>query len=113
MAVTPWQRHRPGPPGDSPPGGPGHDRALLRRGPPPLVRADVRVALHGIHTDGERAAVEATMTATLADGSPYSNDYCFVVELRNGLIHRVREYVDTARGHRLVFGPAPARDVTR
>ncbi|GHE68951.1 hypothetical protein GCM10018785_41860 [Streptomyces longispororuber] len=53
------------------------------------------------------------MTATLADGSPYSNDYCFVVELRNGLIHRVREYVDTARGHRLVFGPAPARDVTR
>jgi hypothetical protein len=33
-----------------------------------------------------------------------ANDYCFVFELRDGLIHRVREYMDTARGHRMVFG---------
>ncbi|MDI3405597.1 nuclear transport factor 2-like protein [Streptomyces cavernicola] len=37
-------------------------------------------------------------------GSPYRVDYCFVFELRAGLFTRVREYADTARGHRMVFG---------
>ncbi|GAA4500860.1 hypothetical protein GCM10023191_049900 [Actinoallomurus oryzae] len=65
---------------------------------------DVTVTFHGIYADGERVIVEETMTATLANGNYYANDYCFVFELRNGLIHRVREYMDTARGHRMVFG---------
>ncbi|MBT2528669.1 hypothetical protein J7E91_25500 [Streptomyces sp. ISL-99] len=51
--------------------------------------------------------MEATITATLAHENHYTNDYCFVFELRNELIHRVREYVDTARGHRMIFGKAP------
>ncbi|TCO59905.1 nuclear transport factor 2 family protein [Actinocrispum wychmicini] len=72
---------------------------------PRLFARDVTISFHGSHTDGERVTVEATMTATLANGNHYSNDYCFVFELRNGLIHRVREYVDTARGHGMVFGP--------
>jgi hypothetical protein len=45
-------------------------------------------------------------TATLANGKHYSNDCCFVFELRDGLIHRVREYVDTARAQRMIFGEA-------
>jgi ketosteroid isomerase-like protein len=65
---------------------------------------DVTVTFHGIYADGERVVVEETMTATLANGNHYANDYCFVFELRDGLIHRVREYMDTARGHRMVFG---------
>ncbi|MEU7145772.1 hypothetical protein ABZ942_40455 [Nocardia sp. NPDC046473] len=28
----------------------------------------------------------------------------FVFELRDGLINRVREYLDTARGHQMIFG---------
>jgi hypothetical protein len=28
----------------------------------------------------------------------------FVFELRDGLIHRVREYMDTSRGHHAIFG---------
>jgi ketosteroid isomerase-like protein len=74
---------------------------------PRLFARDVTVAFHGSHTDGERVTVEATMTATLAGGNPYANDYCFVFELRDGLIYRVREYVDTARGHRMIFGDGP------
>ncbi|MEU7894456.1 hypothetical protein AB0B45_16555 [Nonomuraea sp. NPDC049152] len=50
---------------------------------------------------------EATLTAALANGNHYINDYCFVFELRDGLIHRVRECVDTARGHRMIFGEVP------
>lgn len=73
---------------------------------PRLFGRDLAVTFHGIHTDSQRVIVEATMTATLADGRPYENDYCFVFELRDGLIHRVREYADTARGHRMVFSEA-------
>ncbi|SDX05363.1 hypothetical protein SAMN05216215_100760 [Saccharopolyspora shandongensis] len=74
---------------------------------PRLFARDVTVAFHGLHVDGERVVVEATMTATLANGNDYGNDYCFVFELRDGLIHRAREYADTARGHRMIFGEAP------
>lgn len=44
------------------------------------------------------------MTATLANGSQYANDYCFVSQLRDGLIHRAREYMDTAREYRMTLG---------
>jgi ketosteroid isomerase-like protein len=71
---------------------------------PRFFVSDVSVTFHGFHTDGERVVVEETMTATLANGNHYANDYCFVFELRAGLIHRVREYMDTARAHRMVFG---------
>jgi len=73
---------------------------------PRLFVRDLAVDFHGSHTDGERVTVEATMAATLANGGHYSNDYCFVFELRDGLIHRIREYVDTARGHRMITDEA-------
>ncbi|MDQ7809090.1 nuclear transport factor 2 family protein [Amycolatopsis sp. A133] len=71
-----------------------------------LFVRDVAVTFHGLHADGEQVIVEETMTATLANGNHYTNDYCFVFELRDSLIHRVREYMDTARGHRMIFGEA-------
>jgi ketosteroid isomerase-like protein len=71
---------------------------------PRLFVSDVAVTFHGFHVDGERVIVEETMTATLANGTHYANDYCFIFDLRDGLIHRVREYMDTARGHRMIFG---------
>ncbi|MEV5575288.1 nuclear transport factor 2 family protein [Spirillospora sp. NPDC052269] len=70
---------------------------------PRFFVSDVTVTFHGLYADGDRVTVEETMTATLANGRHYANDYCFVFELRDGLIHRVREYMDTARGHRMVF----------
>lgn len=73
---------------------------------PRLFARDVTIAFRGVYADGERVIVEETMRATLASGNTYLNDYCFVFELRGGLIHRVREYMDTARGHRMVFGDA-------
>ncbi|NIJ14992.1 hypothetical protein FHU38_005400 [Saccharomonospora amisosensis] len=73
-----------------------------------LFVRDVAVTFHGLHADGDRVIVEETMTATLANGNHYTNDYCLVFELQDGLIHRVREYMDTARGHRMIFGEATA-----
>lgn len=74
---------------------------------PRLFVRDVTVTFHEFHADSERVVVEETMTATLANGNHYANDYCFVFELRDELIHRVREYMDTARGHRMIFGEVP------
>lgn len=71
---------------------------------PRFFVSDVTVTFHGFYADGDRVIVEETMTATLANGNHYANDYCFIFELQDGLIHRVREYMDTARGHRMVFG---------
>ncbi|GAA0244740.1 nuclear transport factor 2 family protein [Actinomadura nitritigenes] len=71
---------------------------------PRFFARDVTVTFHGLYADGDHVIVEETMTATLANGNHYANDYCFVFELRDGLIRRVREYMDTARGHRMVFG---------
>jgi ketosteroid isomerase-like protein len=71
---------------------------------PRLFVADVTVDFRGFHADGDVVVVEETMLATLANGNAYRNDYCLIFELRDGLIHRVREYMDTAGGHRMVFG---------
>jgi ketosteroid isomerase-like protein len=71
---------------------------------PRLFVGDVTVAFSGFYADGDRVIVEETMSATLADGGSCVNDYCFVFEVQDGLIHRVREYMDTARGHRMVSG---------
>ncbi|MEV4106245.1 nuclear transport factor 2 family protein [Nonomuraea sp. NPDC049695] len=71
---------------------------------PRLFVADVTVDFRGFHATGDVVVVEETMQATLANGNAYRNDYCFVFDVRDGLIHRVREYMDTANGHRMVFG---------
>ncbi|MEV0201899.1 nuclear transport factor 2 family protein [Nonomuraea sp. NPDC050691] len=73
---------------------------------PRMFVADVALDFRGFYADGDVVVVEESMRATLADGKDYRNDYCFVFELRDGLIHRVREYMDTAKGHRMVFGDA-------
>ncbi len=53
------------------------------------------------------ARPHSSSSATTAWFSHCANDYCFGLDLRNGLIHRVREYAGTARGHRMVFGGLP------
>jgi len=44
------------------------------------------------------------MRAALAGGKPYENDYCFVFTVAGDRIREVREYMDTRKGWRMVFG---------
>ncbi len=46
--------------------------------------------------DGERVAVEADSHMKLQDGREYRNQYHFSIQLRDGKICRIREYMDTA-----------------
>jgi ketosteroid isomerase-like protein len=68
-----------------------------------LFIRDVKVEFTGIYGDGDVVVVEQRFQATLSSGAPYDNDYCFVIELQDGLIRRMREYMDTAKGHRMIF----------
>ena len=54
--------------------------------------------------EGEVVVVEHRLSATLPNGRPYVNDYCFVDEVRDGKVWRIREYMDTRGGWTQVFG---------
>ena len=89
---------------------PGRDRIVhfLSREFGTVFVADVSIDFRGLHADGDTVVVEERMQATLAHGGHYDNDYCFIFELENGLIKRVREYMDTQRGARWFGSPLPA-----
>jgi len=53
------------------------------------------VEMHGIHADGEVVVVEHSGRNRLPDGRSYDNNYCWVFRFADGLIHDVREYMDT------------------
>ena len=71
-----------------------------------LFTNDVKLDFKGVYGDGDIVVVEHRLQATLANGAPYDNDYCFVLEMENGRIRRMREYMDTAKGHRMIFAAA-------
>lgn len=74
-----------------------------------LFVSDVRLDFKGVYAEDHVVVVEERMSATLASGRPYELDYCFIFELRQGRIARVREYMDTAAGHRMMFGQTDAQ----
>ena len=49
-----------------------------------LFSREVKVELTGVYGDGDVVVVEQRLRATLSNGAPYDNDYCFVLELENG-----------------------------
>ena len=75
-----------------------------------LFVGDITNSFTGLHVAGDQVIAEHRMSATLANGRSYVNDYCFVYRVANGKIAAVREYMDTRGGWVQVFGdadPAP------
>ena len=59
--------------------------------------------------EGRVVFAEHRISATLPNGRPYVNDYCFAYEVRDGQVLHIREYMDTRGGWAQVFGQeAPA-----
>jgi uncharacterized protein len=69
-----------------------------------LFVADVQSTPKSLTAEGATAVLETRFQARLSNGRLYDNDYCFVIEVKDGRIHRMREYMDTQRGFRLIFG---------
>jgi uncharacterized protein len=53
------------------------------------------VEVHGTHGDGNVVVTEHSGCNELAGGRRYDNNYCWVFRFQDGLIHEVREYMDT------------------
>jgi len=65
---------------------------------------DMCIEFHTIVADGNTVVVEETTSAILPDRKVYKNDYCFFFVLQQGKITQVREYMDTYKGHQIIFG---------
>ena len=54
--------------------------------------------------EGQVVFAEHRLSATLPNGRPYTNDYCFAYEVRDGKVLHIREYMDTRGGWAQVYG---------
>ena len=53
------------------------------------------IEMHHLHADADHVVVEHSGRNELPDGRRYDNNYCWVLRFKEGLIHEVREYMDT------------------
>ncbi len=56
------------------------------------------------HATEDAVILELTNRGKVSNGKSYENEYCFVFELENGKIRRIREYVDTQKAKDILFG---------
>lgn len=71
-----------------------------------LFVSDIANDFKGLHVAGDHVIAEHRMSAALANGRSYVNDYCFVFHVVDGRIAAVREYMDTRGGWVQMFGDA-------
>lgn len=64
----------------------------------------MQIEILGITAENERVAIEVEADGAWFDGRRYHNHYHFLIELRDGLILRVREYMDTLHLQQLTQG---------
>ena len=55
------------------------------------------------YADGDTVILEVTSKAKVSNGKSYENEYCFVFEVENGKIRRIREYTDTQKAKEILF----------
>lgn len=55
------------------------------------------------YADGDSVVLELTSKAKVSNGKFYQNEYCFVFEIENGKIRRIREYTDTQKAKDILF----------
>jgi uncharacterized protein len=73
----------------------------------PRFFANVSFEPRSMVAEGDLVLAEHRMSATLPNGRPYVNDYCFAYEVVDGLVTAIREYMDTRGGWFQVFGDDP------
>ncbi|MBV8804049.1 MAG: nuclear transport factor 2 family protein [Sinobacteraceae bacterium] len=60
-----------------------------------VIPTGLKPKFQSVTAEGDRVVVEFEGDATLANGEPYRNQYCFVISLENGRIKQVHEYYCT------------------
>jgi ketosteroid isomerase-like protein len=67
------------------------------RGAAKMFPSGLQSEIHRVYGDGDTVLIEMTNRGKFFNGRDYVNEYCFVFEIENGKIRRVREYVDTQK----------------
>lgn len=62
---------------------------------PSIFPEGVETTFGAVTAEGDRVALEAETRGRLPDGRVYTNMYHYLFEFRDGLVFRVREYLDT------------------
>lgn len=73
----------------------------------PRFFANVAFEPRSMVCEGSLVLAEHRMSATLPNGRPYVNDYCFAYEVTDDRVTEIREYMDTRGGWLQVFGDDP------
>lgn len=61
---------------------------------------------HRIMAEGDMVVVECRGEVTTTSGRRYDNQYCYVIEMREGRMHALTEYMDTALAEAVLTAPA-------
>ena len=69
--------------------------------------SEIDISFRAIHADGDTVIIEERMRATLPEGRPYDNDYCFVfVAIAHGRATQYSRGGVEPRGHGVLDFPA-------
>lgn len=60
------------------------------------LKAGIASNIERLTAEGDIVVAQTSGTAEAVDGTPYNNTYCQVIQIRNGQIANVKEYMDTA-----------------
>ena len=60
------------------------------------LRAGIASKIEQLTAEGDIVVAQTSGTAETTGGTPYNNTYCQVIEIRDGKISTVKEYMDTA-----------------
>lgn len=77
----------------------------LRTQLPQVVPGGIRFELGACVAEGDRVAIEVESHGKTASDKVYNNLYHFAIEIQNGKIHRVREYLDTSHADEVLCQP--------
>ena len=66
------------------------------------IDGGLSLRVKGVTAEGDRVAVEAESFAKMKSGKTYQNRYHFLVEVRDGKIQAVREYLDTMHANEVL-----------
>lgn len=71
----------------------------------------VAIEFTSVLVQEQRVVFEQRMRGRLVNGRDYDNRYCWVFEMEGTRVRRIREYMDTLRGQRLIFGDETPRSL--
>ena len=60
------------------------------------LKAGISSKIERLVAEGDTVVAQTSGAAETANGTPYNNTYCQVIQIRDGRIANVKEYMDTA-----------------